>query len=52
MCWHTNQTKTTTYYIFYYHSHLVIPIELVLNYELINLYILDTSFIQKPKHPV
>jgi hypothetical protein len=52
MSWHTNQTKTTTYNIFYYQSHLVIPIELVLNYELINLYLLKTSFIQKPKHPV
>jgi hypothetical protein len=52
MSWHTNPTKTTTYNIFYYQSHLVIPIELVLNYELINLYLLKTSFIQKPKHPV
>jgi len=53
MSWHTLSTKTTTFYpAWYYHAHIIVPMELILNYEVRTLYLLKTSFAKKPKHPV
>ena len=51
MSWHTLQTQTNTLCASWpYQVHLVLPLELVLNYEVNIRYILKTCF-QKPKHP-
>ena len=52
MSWHTTETTSTTQPLHWHHySELVVPMFLVLCYKLQPLYLLDSCFIQKPKHP-
>lgn len=52
MAWHTSTTTTTTQPLTWHHySEMVVPMFLVLGYRLQPLYILDSCFLIKPKHP-
>lgn len=45
MAWHTLITKTTTIpSCWYYQAHIVVPLELILNYRLDKLYLMETTF--------
>lgn len=52
MSWHTTDTTSTTQPTTWHHySEMVVPMFLVLCYQIRTLYILDSCFVNKPKHP-
>lgn len=53
MSWHTIHNKTSTHFDnWHYYAHIVAPLELLINFDVKYLYLLETCFIKKPKHPV